>query len=67
MQMSNFIRDSGERWKSMGYYLTEKMYVNGKSRNERRNLTNEEMWNLLEDIRKECFTNYEEISKELGW
>lgn len=65
--MSSIIRDVCEEWKATGVYLTNEMYEGGRSRNPRKELTTEQLWNLLEIIRVESFDNYQKAADEMGW
>lgn len=65
--MSHPIRTIGEEWRNTGVYLTNAMYEGGSSKNARKELTNEQLWAMLEQIRIESFENYQTISDEMGW
>lgn len=65
--MSNIVREAVDDWKATGIYLTREMYEDGRSRNPSKNLTNDQLWVLLEQVRVDCFENYQKVADEMGW
>lgn len=59
--------DLVEGYSDIAHSLTDAMYVDGKSSRGRKTLSEEELWNLLDDVRLRCFDSYTEGAKELGW
>ncbi|CCL32222.1 TPA: hypothetical protein KOR49_003827 [Clostridioides difficile] len=53
--------------KYLGCYLNEKMYIEGRSKKGKQRLSEKELWETLEEIRKELFELYNEGAQELGW
>lgn len=44
---------------SLGYYLNEKMYIEGQPKKGKQKLSEKELWEVLEEIRKDLFEFYE--------
>ncbi|HBF4616134.1 TPA: hypothetical protein KOO48_001929 [Clostridioides difficile] len=55
--------------RSMGYaeYLTNEMYIDGKSSKGKNDLTKEELFELLEAVRNTLYEYYNDGAIDLGW
>lgn len=71
--MSSLIRDCAESHKEIGELLNNFLYVNGKPKNNKnkngiiKEHTYQELWEMLENIRKDSWNSYEQVESGLGW
>lgn len=65
--MSNPIRDCGEAHMSTGEMLNDFLYVDGKPRLGRKERTYEELWLMLEAVRVNSWSEWNDTKNAQGW
>lgn len=58
--------DTLQEYRSLGERLNEFLYNGKVKQGEKKEHTKEELEEMLENIRKECWDNYSELKEELG-
>lgn len=58
--MASAIWNSGQAHRRIGEELNQFLYKDGKP-------TYEELWDMLEHIRLECWNEYDEVAREMDW
>lgn len=65
--MSSVTKNAIDGYSSIGRRLNEFLYDGRVKDNVKREHTKEELEQMLEDIRQECWENYSQGAKGLGW
>lgn len=66
-KVSSVERDMIEGYSSIGSELNEFLYEGKVKHGKKKEHSKEELENMLEQIRKECWENYRSGSNHMGW
>ena len=65
--MASVIWNSGQAHKRIGEELNRFLHKDGKPNKSPLHHSYEELWDMLECIRSECWNEYDEVAREMDW
>ena len=65
--MSSAIWNSGQAHRRIGEELNQFLYKDGKPNKSPLHHSYEELWDMLEHIRLESWSEYDDVAREMDW
>jgi hypothetical protein len=65
--MASAIWDSGQTHRRIGEELNNFLYKDGHPNKGVVKHSYEELWNMLENIRLQSWSEYDDVAREMGW